>query len=100
MHAHFEDTKPHATDDLYRLGRVMELRAGCGYMQREFEDAKSGTLRASIDAFEKSGAMKRVGDCRTPLREIEEAVSPKMDPTGKFLGKVPLLASVNSPFPA
>ena len=83
VHAHVEHAKPHAANDSYRLGRVMELQARCWYKQRKFKDAKSEALHA-IDAFEKVRAVKHVEDCRALLRKIEQAASRRMDLNGEL----------------
>lgn len=64
-----------------------------------FEDAKSGALR-TIDALEKTGAVKHAEDCRVLLHKIEEASSRKVDSDGELLKTAPLLAPVDSPFSA
>jgi hypothetical protein len=51
----------------------MELQARIWYRQRRLEDAKSEALGA-LEIFEKLGAAEDLGDCRTLLRDIEEAM--------------------------
>ena len=98
-HAHVERSKSHATDDPYNLGRAMELQATFWYEQRMLKEAKSEALLAA-DVYEKIGATKDVEYCRTLLRKIEEAASPKTDSTGEFPETVLHPTSVNSPMPA
>ena len=73
-HAHIQRAKSHATDNPYKLGRVMELQAWFWYDRRMLKEAKSEALLA-IDAYEKIGAAKDLERCRNILREIEVAAS-------------------------
>ena len=52
-------------------GRAILLQARIQYLERRLEDASSDALRA-LEIFEKLGATKFIGDCRTLLRQIEE----------------------------
>ena len=73
-HAHVKRAKSHATNRPYSLGSAMELQARFWYERKMFKEAKSEALLAT-DAFEKTGAAKKVEDCRTLLRMIEAAAS-------------------------
>ena len=69
-HAHIERAKSHAVNNVYNLGRAMQLQAlfWCG--QCMFEKAKSEALSAA-DVYEKIGATGDAEDCRALLREID-----------------------------
>ena len=71
-HAHIEQAKPHAVNDVYCLGRAVRLQAEVFYRQGRFEDATSSTLRA-FEIFEKLGAPTEADHCRILLRDIEQA---------------------------
>ena len=70
---HTEQARLHAVDDVYRLGRAMELQAEIWYLQGRLEEAKAETLRA-LDVFEKLGATSDLARCRDNLQEIELAI--------------------------
>jgi tetratricopeptide (TPR) repeat protein len=72
--AHIDRAKPHAVNDGYKVGRVMELQALIWYQQGRLEEAKSETLRA-VDVYGKLGAVKNLEDCRELLQEIEDPVT-------------------------
>ena len=73
-HARIGRAKSHAINDPYFLGRAMGLEAEVWYREGRFEDAKSDALRAA-DVYEKLGATRDAGDCRTLLRLIEVAIN-------------------------
>ena len=70
-HAHIEQAKAHALDNVYHLGRMMKLQAEVWYHQGRFEDAKSEALRA-LENCEKSGAARDVELCSDLLQKIEQ----------------------------
>ena len=67
---HIERARSH-TDNAYKLGRAMELRANLWFKQSVFEKARLEASRA-IDAYGKVGAAMDIEDCRVLLREIDE----------------------------
>ena len=69
-HAEVEHAKSHGVNDMYLMGRAMNLQAGYWYEQDRLREAKSEVLCA-IDAYEKVGATKDLGMCRDLLRDIE-----------------------------
>ena len=71
-HVHIERAESHATNNPYRLGRAVELRATFWYEQHMLQEAKSEALRAT-GIYEKLGAANGVECCRGLLRNIEEA---------------------------
>ena len=88
--AHVQRAKSHAVDDLYLLGRGMELQARVWRREGRFEDTKSEILRAT-DAFERLGAAGDLERCRRLLRYIEGQMN-ELDTSGEFLDTVlPLL---------
>ena len=72
--AHVERAKPHAINDPYQLGRVIELEAWFWHRQRRFGEAKSEALGA-ISVYEKIGAAKDIERCRYIIRNVEEETS-------------------------
>jgi tetratricopeptide (TPR) repeat protein len=95
---HAEQTKSHAADDAYRLGRAMEIQASVWYCQLRLEEAKSEALHA-LEILEKLGAAMDVRDIQQLLRQVEMAI--KKRPTGfqgELLGETPYLTSVNFRF--
>ena len=70
-HAHIERARPHACNDAYRLGRVMQLQANLWYKQHRFEEARSEALRAA-DIYNTLGAAMDTESCRTLLRDIQK----------------------------
>jgi hypothetical protein len=70
-HAQIERAKSHAVDDVYELGRAMQLQAEVWYLQHRFEDAKSGALHA-LENYEKTGSARNAETCRTLLQKIEK----------------------------
>jgi len=100
--AHVERAKLHAANNMYHMGRAMELQAGFWHKQRRFSEAKSEVLCA-IDAYEKVGATKDLEDCKNLIRRIEEereepTTSRESDFDGKVLGTVLLPTRVNLSF--
>jgi hypothetical protein len=69
-HTHIEHAKLHAVNDPYDLGSAMELQARVWDKQGRLEEAKSEALCA-VGVFEKLGAVKKLGDCRKFLQDIE-----------------------------
>ena len=73
-HAHLGRAKSYAvSNQLYLLGRAMQLQAELWYDQGILTGAKSEALDA-IDTYEKVGAVKDVDSSRTLLRKIEAAM--------------------------
>jgi tetratricopeptide (TPR) repeat protein len=72
-HAHIEHAKSYAVNDAHSMGLVVEQQALLWYQQRKFQEAMSAASHAA-DVFEGLGATKCAGDCRTLLREIEQAM--------------------------
>ena len=70
---HIEQAKSHAVDDTYNLGCAMKLQARIWYRQCRHEEARSETL-ATLEIYEKLGAVEDVEDCKDLLREIEQAM--------------------------
>ena len=70
--AHIEQAKLHTVEDIYRLGRAMEVQSRIWCRQRSLADAAAETLRA-VEIFQKLGAAKEVGDCMELLQKIERA---------------------------
>ena len=71
--AHIERAKPHVVDDVYKLGRAMDLQARIWYYQHRFEDAKSEALRA-LENYEECGAAHNAEICRDLLQKVERAM--------------------------
>ena len=68
--SHIEQAKPHAVDDVYKLGRVMDRQAAIWYGQGRLEDAKAESLCA-LEVFEKLGAVEDLRRPRSRIQEIE-----------------------------
>ena len=81
-HAHIKQAESHAPDNPYNMGRAALLQARILYRQHSFQDATSNALRA-LAIFEKVGALKELGNCRTLLRDIERAPDSKVA-SGEF----------------
>ena len=99
-HIHVERAKSHTSNDIYYLGRAMELQAGFWYRECKFEEAKSEVLRAA-DVYERIGATKDLEDCRTLLRYVEEdmktvVASGQSDLNGELLETISLSTPFNS----
>jgi tetratricopeptide (TPR) repeat protein len=71
-HSHIEQAKEFVVNDVYLLGRAMEMHAWIWYRQRKFEDATSEAFRA-LEAYGSVGAAKNTEDVRDLLLRIEEA---------------------------
>ena len=69
--AHIECAKSHIFGRAYDLGLAMEMQAEIWYKQDRLEEARSEALLAA-DAYEKLGASKEVGRCRTFVQNIEK----------------------------
>ena len=100
-HAHVERARSHAVNDMYCLGRAIELQAVVWYDQRRLGEAMSEALCAA-SAYEKIEATEDLRICRDLLRDIEEemeelATSGGPDVTGELLDTVPLPTRINPP---
>jgi tetratricopeptide (TPR) repeat protein len=73
-HAQIEQAKSYAVDEVYKLGRVINLQAEVWYDQRRFEEAKSGALHA-LEIHEKVGAARNAESCRDLLQKVEQAIN-------------------------
>ena len=71
-HTYSDQAKVHAGEDVYRLGRVMEMRAKVWYRQRKLEDAEAEVLDA-LEIFKRLGAARDVSNCTDLLQKIERA---------------------------
>ena len=74
-----EQAKLHAVENLYYLGRAMELQAKVWHQQGRLEEAMSEALRA-FEAYEKLGVKEVSEACRTLLQEIERATNRQSAP--------------------
>ena len=72
-HAHIKRAKTHALDNVYKLGRAMDLQAEVWYFQDRLEEAESEALHA-LENHEKSGAARDAQFCRDLLQRIEGAM--------------------------
>jgi len=81
-HAHIGQAKSHTVNNVYDLGRAMELQAWVWYRQRRFDQAKPEVLRA-VEVFEKLGAAQDLERCKELLRHIGQAIN-----NGKLLETV------------
>jgi len=70
-HQGLERAESHATNNPYRLGCAMQLRARFWSRQGRFEEARSEALR-SVGVYERLGAANDAEDCRALLRKIEK----------------------------
>ena len=100
--AHFERAKSHAVNDVYLMGRAMQLQARVWYYQGRLREARLEALRAA-DAFEKVGATMDLERCRHTLRRIEQetevvATSGESDLNGELPGTVLLPTYINLHF--
>ena len=68
-HKHINEAKPHAADEVYKLGRARQLQASVLYQQGRLEDATSEALHA-LEDYEKFGAAHDAGVCRNLLRTV------------------------------
>ena len=68
---HIEHCKSHTVNDLYLLGRAMELQAGVLSQQHRFEEAKAEALQAA-NIFEKLGVIKDLEMCKELIQQVEE----------------------------
>jgi len=73
-HAHIGQAKSHAVDNVYFLGRAMELQADFWYRKHRFEEAKAEVLRAAA-AYEKVGAATDAECCRELLQNIQKELN-------------------------
>ena len=81
-HAHIKQAKPHALDDVYKLGRAVLLQAEIWYQQHKFKEATS-EVSGAIEIFEKLGAANMLEACRDLLRKIEQPLKGKERATFK-----------------
>jgi tetratricopeptide (TPR) repeat protein len=72
-HAHLGQAKSYAGQDVYKLGRAVQLQAEVWYLQHRLEDAKSEAEHA-LENYEKTGSSRDAEFCRTLLRKIEKAM--------------------------
>jgi tetratricopeptide (TPR) repeat protein len=72
-HAHIEQAKLYAINELYKLGRAIGLQAWVRYDQRRFEEAKSGALDA-LENYERVGAARDAEFCRDLLQKVEQTM--------------------------
>jgi tetratricopeptide (TPR) repeat protein len=72
-HAQIEQAKSYAVNDVYTLGRVIDLQAEVWYDQGRFEETKSGALHA-LETYEKIGAVHDAETCRDLLQRVERAM--------------------------
>jgi len=68
--AHIEHAKSHTVNNVYHLGRAMELQAEIWCGQHRLEHARSEALRAA-EVFEKLGAAQDLERCRRFVRMID-----------------------------
>jgi len=73
-HAHIEQAKSHAVDNVYFLGRAMELQARHWYQQQRLDEAKSEVLRAAA-VYEKVGAAMDMERCRVLLQNMQKELN-------------------------
>ena len=69
-HAHIEQAKSYAVNDVYCLGRAVNLQAWVCYWQGRLDDATSEALHA-IEIFERIGAVSGVENCEALLQRID-----------------------------
>jgi tetratricopeptide (TPR) repeat protein len=96
--SHTEQAKPHAVNDVYKLGRIAHMQAIVWYRQLRLEEAKSEALYA-LEILGKLGAEKDAEFCRTVLQKIEQGMKDR--PTsfrGKLLVTIPHPSYVNLHF--
>jgi len=89
---HVERAKSHAVDDMYLMGRAMELQALHLYQQRRLREARSEVLCA-VSAYEKVGAVMDLERCRDILHDVEEkmedpSTSCESDSNGELLDTI------------
>ena len=71
VYTHIAHAKLHTLNDMYLLGRVVELEARFLYEQGSLEKAKVETLDA-IAVYERIGSIQDIERCRVLLQQIEE----------------------------
>ena len=71
---HIKSVELHALSQTYYLGHAMKLQAELWYKQHRLEKARSEALRAA-DVYEKLGAGRDLGKCRSLLQRIEGGVN-------------------------
>ena len=70
-HAHIKQAKPHALNDVYKLGRAVLLEAEIWYQQNSLKEATK-EVSGAIEIFEKLGAANMLEACRDLLKKIEQ----------------------------
>ena len=87
-HHHIEQSKPHAVDDAYCLGRAIDQQARIWFRQDRLAKAKAEALRA-LETFEKLGATTDLERCQDLLRKIGPATKRlgDSDPSGECFGR-------------
>lgn len=68
-YTHIGYAKLYLVNHMYHLGHVAKLQAQFLYCQQRLEEAKSEALHA-LSLFEKLGATKDMGDCRTLINKV------------------------------
>ena len=68
-HSHLAHAKSHAVNDVYFMGRAVELEAWVWFKQCRLEEARLGAQRA-VDIYEKIGAATGAERCKELLQEI------------------------------
>ena len=73
-HAHIKQAKLFGVNDVYCLGRVMQLQANLWYSQHRLEDAKSEALHA-LEIYESLGAAGDMQICRELLQAMRNTAT-------------------------
>jgi tetratricopeptide (TPR) repeat protein len=73
-HAHVDLAKSHAVDDLFHMGRGMQLKATFLYKRQRFGEARLEVLKA-IEVFEKIGATLDLEKCKDLFRDIQNELN-------------------------
>jgi tetratricopeptide (TPR) repeat protein len=95
---HTELAKSYVVDDVYYLGRAMELQAGIWYQQFRFEEAKSEALSA-LEFYEGLGAARAIGACKKLLQQVESGMETQSTGfQGELLETTPRSTSINFHF--
>ena len=68
--AQIKQAQSHAGNDLYKLGRTMQLQAGVWFHQDRLEDAKYEAVHA-LENYEEAGAAYDAEVCRGIIQDIE-----------------------------
>ena len=70
---HVEQSKSHAINDTYRLGRAMEMQAQVWRLQLRLEEAKLEASRA-LEIHKKLGAAMDAETCENLLQKVEQEI--------------------------